>query len=257
MSYIQTYSHKNIYLNEFTDKTGASKIYIDDIAHALSYICRYNGCVDTFYSVGQHSILAYYLAKAFYPDNDTLSIECLLHDAHEAYVGDTISPLKEYLRENNITLLDRLETDIQHTIYKAFDINLTFPMSDEAKMIDRALLYWETDGNIKTRGPGWDVDDSTDWDVLFFKLDQLIAKTFPNFLSYTPNQTKNLFLFLFKEELKDLRNKFHDRKDRPIFQRKAVSPTDIDLTQLIPGIQYEIDFDINKELKMKPSISSY
>ena len=54
MSYITTYTGKHF------DPTAPdmSQVDIADIAHALSLICRGNGQVKTFFSVGQHCVNA-------------------------------------------------------------------------------------------------------------------------------------------------------------------------------------------------------
>ncbi len=65
-----------------------------DIANNLSQINRYNGATrpECSWSVAAHSILAAYLAK----DPDVYPY-ALVHDAHEAWCCDLISPLKKYL----------------------------------------------------------------------------------------------------------------------------------------------------------------
>lgn len=78
MSYIQTLSGKHFnYLDIQQDD-----IVIEDIATALSHICRFAGHLPEFYSVGQHSVLTSHLVP------QEFALEALLHDAAEAYLQD-------------------------------------------------------------------------------------------------------------------------------------------------------------------------
>ena len=64
---------------------------IDDIAYALSNICRFTGHVHTYYSVAEHCYRASLIVPSLY------ALQALLHDAAEAYIGDVSSPLKRLL----------------------------------------------------------------------------------------------------------------------------------------------------------------
>lgn len=81
----------------------ASDIDIEDICHALSMQCRFGGHCSDFYSVAQHSVHVAQLVQAIIRDegynfDDDRTLEAmrlgLMHDAHEAYIGDMIRPMK-------------------------------------------------------------------------------------------------------------------------------------------------------------------
>ena len=71
-----------------------SQIRIDDIAHALSNICRYGGHIPEFYSVAEHSIYVMLRVWSMGITDHRVLLMALLHDAEEAYLGDMPSPIK-------------------------------------------------------------------------------------------------------------------------------------------------------------------
>ena len=124
--WIQTYSGKKF---DFL-YPDLSSICIEDIAHALSNICRYTGHVGEFYSVAQHSVIASHIV----PKEDALT--ALLHDATEAYLTDISKPLKQLLPE-----YVKIEDSIWLRIAEKFNLPATLPKS--VKDADMILLATE------------------------------------------------------------------------------------------------------------------
>ena len=94
MDYISTYMGE-----DFTPLSpNINQIYIEDIAHALSLMCRANGHFIRFYSVAQHSINCANEAKAR-GLSARVQTACLLHDGSEAYLSDVPRPVKRLLPE--------------------------------------------------------------------------------------------------------------------------------------------------------------
>lgn len=70
-----------------------SDVCLEDIAHALSNMCRFNGHCKKFYSVAQHSVLVTeYLIDEF--EDTSIALAGLFHDAAEAYLPDLCRPIK-------------------------------------------------------------------------------------------------------------------------------------------------------------------
>jgi hypothetical protein len=111
-------------------------VRIEDIAWALSNLCRYTGHCSPFYSVAQHSIMVASLVPS------ELALAALLHDAAEAYLGDWSSPLKALLRKNAVAAahIREVEEGIDSAISRRFGVVLHDP---RVKWADRVAYATE------------------------------------------------------------------------------------------------------------------
>ncbi len=113
-------------------------IKAEDIAHALSYMCRANGHFRSFYSVAQHCLACVDEAKARGYSRET-QLACLLHDASEAFISDITRPVKRQLTEYR-----GIEKRLQDTIYRRFGLNPEDSrMLSEVSSVDDCMLYHE------------------------------------------------------------------------------------------------------------------
>lgn len=108
------------------------EIHIEDIAGALSKLCRYGGQSLRFYSVAEHCV---HVANAAPVGR---KLEALLHDASEAYLSDVIRPIKSHL-SNYL----EIEAGLERAIAQRF--GLAHPWSDQVKRLDTAILADERD----------------------------------------------------------------------------------------------------------------
>ena len=111
---------------------------IEEIATALSNLCRYTGHVNRFYSVAEHSVLVSRIVPV------GLSLVGLLHDASEAYLGDVSSPLKKLLSEYRA-----IEERVEEAIARQF--GLSFPYPAAVHEADKRL-YWKEREEIANSG---------------------------------------------------------------------------------------------------------
>lgn len=128
--WFQTFSGKQFHPYDCKE----DQIDINDIAHALSKQCRFNGHINKFYSVAQHCIIVSYLCDK----QDALY--GLLHDASEAYLSDIPSPLKH---SEQFSFYRNIEKNVQDVIYNKFNLSVNEPLS--VKSADKLALHLEAE----------------------------------------------------------------------------------------------------------------
>ena len=133
--WIQTYTGLAFDLVE----PSPGSVDVEDIAHALSLLCRYTGHCAWFYSVAQHSILVSEIVAATAPE---LALAALLHDAEEAYVGDWSSPLKAVIRDSASYALTP-ERAAQAAVEQRFGLTLSLADRGTIKAADLIALVTE------------------------------------------------------------------------------------------------------------------
>lgn len=145
--YMETFTGKKFYPID----PRLDDIYIEDIAHALSNICRFNGHCKFFYSVAQHCVICHdYASKQFYGD---VPLHCLMHDAAEAYACDIPRPLKKY-----IDGYKPIENQIQEQILFKFGLWPVDPyIHTNVKAIDDIVLHQEA--KVLLNQTGWSQDE--------------------------------------------------------------------------------------------------
>lgn len=121
---LHTFSGRDVYPLQPT----VADIVIEDIAHALSHLCRYGGHVREFYSVAQHSVIVSHLCD---PED---ALAGLLHDASEAYLVDLPMPVKVLPAFESYRAA---EANLQACIYQRFNLPPLMPASVRA--IDEAI----------------------------------------------------------------------------------------------------------------------
>jgi 5'-deoxynucleotidase YfbR-like HD superfamily hydrolase len=121
----------------------ALDIEIEDIAHGLARVARWNGQTDGahIFSVAQHCLLVEALARQRARLDRQTRLAVLLHDAPEYVIGDMISPFKAVIGD----AYKGVEARLLAAIHLRFGLPATLPKELVAiiKAADRASAYLE------------------------------------------------------------------------------------------------------------------
>ena len=134
-------------------------VCIEDIAAALSKMCRWGGKCKVFFSVADHSVQVADLVTT-----PAMQMRALLHDAAEAYLWDAPLPMKEYIYFKNwdhsasmpFAVMERRILDV---ISEALGLLHVGPLYwvPEIEYADRVLLVTEARDIMHGTG-AWDPD---------------------------------------------------------------------------------------------------
>ena len=119
-------------------------IEIEDIAHGLSFVARWNGQTlgDFAYSVAEHSLLVETLFSRMNPKAPTKwRLAALLHDAPEYVIGDMISPVKSAVGPD----YDELDKRLAAAIHIKFGLPAAIPVTikKQIKKADKISAWME------------------------------------------------------------------------------------------------------------------
>ena len=119
-------------------------IEIEDIAHGLSFVARWNGQTkgNYAYSVAEHSLLVEKIFTYLYPKTSIQwKLAALLHDAPEYVIGDMISPVKAAIGPS----YSELEVKLIEAIHIRFGLPASVPQKIklQIKKADKISAWME------------------------------------------------------------------------------------------------------------------
>lgn len=124
------------------------------VAEGLAKACRFAGQLAAFYSVAQHSVV---VADMLPPEARPYG---LLHDAHEAFVGDIPTPVEEALRRLGAgDAVGRLKAGLDAAIFPAAGLAWPLPanIAYMVRCADLTALATER-RDLLAAGPAWGRD---------------------------------------------------------------------------------------------------
>lgn len=166
-NWVPTHTGKMFYLLD----PRPEDIDIQDIAHHLARLCRFNGAGQSLYSVAQHCCI---VAQECSPSN---KLHALLHDAAEAYIGDMVHPIK-ILPE--LAFYREVEQSIMSAVAVAFGLESSI-MPEEVACADLVARRTEA-RDLGIFSPEWEISDVQPWNFTITPLDPCKAEVL--FLNY-------------------------------------------------------------------------
>lgn len=182
VDYIQVNSGRRF----FVMKPNKDDIIVEDIAHALSNLCRFTGHGYRFYSVAEHSILCYSIAKKL-GLSTKLQMYALGHDASESVMNDVARPVKQQIPQYK-----EIEDNVMKVMWDVLGVpQPTQEEYDIIRKIDNTALYLELEQITQRDLSGYPKLDAFD-----------VHLTIGD--GYKSGESKSDFLQVYKELMKQL-----------------------------------------------------
>lgn len=127
-------------------------VQLDRIAEPLSRICRYTGHIPRHYSVAEHSLAVCQWSQVVADEKgfrnakvvNRIRLWALLHDAHEVFVGDISSPMKNLLREHDgFQIFNNIDLKWQLAVRDEYVPALSLEEFEIVKQADREVAAAE------------------------------------------------------------------------------------------------------------------
>lgn len=158
-----------------------SGVNIDDIATALSNVCRFSGHLYQFYSVAQHAVNASHIVAPQF------AFTALMHDTAEAFTNDLPTPLKRAF-----PIFKELEVKIEQAMSNKFGFQ--YPLPPEVRYADSQMLKIEKI-ILKRDHDHWPELDGVEIDHALRRVNMDLI---------TPPDAKKLFLNRYNQLTKDM-----------------------------------------------------
>ena len=176
--WIQTFSGKKFFYYDLDH----SMFAVEDMAHAMANLARFNGHTREFYSVAQHSVIVSQIIEDHLGGEHKDVGAGLLHDAPEAYLGDVPKPFKVTIME----VFGPVEDEIYRNIAQIHDLDEELP--NAVKVADVQALLLEKEQLLPVRVPWEWVTDQMIQDLPDITIDPL-----------PPAEAKQLFLERYEQ----------------------------------------------------------
>jgi len=127
---------------DYDSSENSTPITPHTIAHSLARTYRFRGHSRYRWTVAEHSLLVRNIGMQLLSSNEERLLAApylLLHDAHEAFLGDMPAPLKKYLREKYKFDMTQMEKLTDKRIRK--DLKLNPPNGWVLALIGEADIY--------------------------------------------------------------------------------------------------------------------
>jgi 5'-deoxynucleotidase YfbR-like HD superfamily hydrolase len=132
-------------------------ITLRDFSVPLSHHVRFSGATRYPYTIAEHSVLVSNISRDLGHDTD-VQLHALLHDAHEAFIGDLTTPFQKYFAARFNEHNDHFETikrEIDEVIYKNLKLELPDSAARNAVRVSDKLAFLVEAAQVFGSPPEW------------------------------------------------------------------------------------------------------